>query len=290
MAAEKQKRRGFVVSIGGLILVILGILWIAVIFPAMDKIPTDYARTYYFDGTYQLADPTTGNLGHAFPIEQSLAQEGNGTQDGALLIHEVRIVKNAMTDQVIDPRFNDESILAVDRHTLKFVTDIDERHRTGCWGPPRGLGKGDTFYLYNPGANKPLTARYVKADEFRGMKVVIFKIQEGNITIGTDPTSHLPLLMDTTITLTIDSKTGTVVDQDSTTTTSMDMMGTKVPVQISNVRYAESTIVDLMDVAKDAQKMLLWFETVIPWVLIGLGAIMVIIDAAFISRRKAAQS
>jgi hydrogenase maturation factor len=96
--------------------------------------------------------------------------------------------------------------------------------------------------------------------------------------------------MDTTITLTIDPKTGTVVDQDSTTTTSMDRIGTKVPVQISNVRYAESTIVDLMDVAKDAQRSLLWLETVIPWVLIGLGAIMVIIDAAFISRREAAQS
>jgi hypothetical protein len=45
-----------------------------------------------------------------------------------------------------------------------------------------------------------------------------------------------------------------------------------------------------MDVAKDAQRALFWMETVIPWVLIGIGAIMVIIDAAFISTRKAALS
>jgi hydrogenase maturation factor len=291
MAAEKQRRRGFVVSIVGLILVILGVLWIAVIFPALDKIPTDYARTYYFDGNFTVLNPDTQSMDF-FPIEQILAQKANGTQGGALLIHEKRTVLRTDTTPPTDISlmYGDESTLAVDRHTLKFVTDIDERHRTGYWGPPRGLGKGDTFDLYNPGANKPLTARYEKDDEFRGMKVVIFKIQEGNITIGTDPTSHLTLLMDTTITLTIDPKTGTVVDQDSTTTTSMDMMGTKVPVQISNIRYAESTIVDLMDVAKDAQRSLLWFETVIPWVLIGLGAIMVIIDAAFISKRKAAQS
>jgi uncharacterized protein YabN with tetrapyrrole methylase and pyrophosphatase domain len=116
------------------------------------------------------------------------------------------------------------------------------------------------------------------------MKVVIFKTDEGNITIKGP--GNLTLLFDITLTLTIDPKTGTVVDQDSTSTTSMDVMGNKVPIQISNVRYAEQTIVDLMDVAKDAQNLLLWFETVIPWVLIGVGAILVIIDTLFLSRRK----
>jgi hydrogenase maturation factor len=251
--------------------------------------PTDYERTLYFDGNFTVLNPATQSMDF-FPIEQILEQKATGTQDGALFIHENYIMKNAATGDDISAYYGFEQTLAVDRHTLKIVTNIDENHRSGYWGPPRGLGKGDTFELYNPGPNKPQTARYVKDDEFRGMKVVIFKIQEGNITIGTDPTSHLPLLMDTTITLTIDPKTGTVVDQDSATTTSLDMMGTKVPVQISDVRYAESTIVDLTDVAKDAQRSLFWMETVIPWVLIGLGAIMVIIDAAFISRRKAAQS
>jgi hydrogenase maturation factor len=287
MAAEKRRRRGFVVSIVGLILVILGVLWIAVIFPALDKMPTDYERTLYFDGNFTVGAPGNST---SFPIEQILEQKATGTQDGALFIYEKYIVKNAATGDDISAYYGFDQTLAVDRHTLKIVTDIDENHRSGYWGPPRGLREGDSFDLWNPGANQALEAGYVKDDTFRGMKVVVFQIQEGNITIGTDPQSQLPLLLDTTITLTIDPKTGTVVDQDSTTTTSMDMMGTKVPVQISNVRYAESEIVDLMDVAKDAQRALFWMETVIPWVLIGIGAIMVIIDAAFISRRKAAPS
>ena len=285
MAVEKRKGRAFVVSIVGLILVILGVLWIAVIFPALDRIPTDYERTLYFDGNFIVGSPDNST---SFRIEQILEQKATGTQDGALFIHENYIMENAATGSDISADYGFEQTLAVDRHTLKIVTDIDENHRSGYWGPPRGLGEGDSFDLWNPGANQALEARYVKDDTFRGMNVVLFRIDVGNITLP-DAESPVTLYYKTTIDLTIDPGTGTVVDRDSVSVTSLDPVGS-MPVLIANVYYAESTIVDLMDVARDAQRMLLWFETVIPWVLIGLGAIMVIIDAAFISGRKAAQS
>ncbi len=281
MASQKKAKKGFIVSIVGLLLVILGVLWLAVIFPWLDKVPTDYARTYYFEGSYQF--PQQGNI--TIPIAQTLAQEAVGTEGNALLIHEVRTVKNAVTGESLGPQYDDESTLAVDRHTLKFVKEIDERHREGCWGPPRGLGEGDSFDLWNEGARKPLTANYVESYDFRGMNVVLFRIDETDIPIGTNPVTQMPMYLSTVIDLSIDPKTGNVVDQDSVTTISMEMMGQKIPVQISNVRYAEQTIVELMDVAKDAQKMLLWFETVIPWLLIGLGAVMVVVDTLFLKRR-----
>ncbi len=285
MSAQGQRRKGFVVSIVGLILVILGVLWLAVIFPALDKLPTDYERTLYFDGNFTVLNPATQSMDF-FLIEQIIDQKGNGTEDGALLIHEKRTIFRTDTTPPTDISFiyGDESTLAVNRHTLKFVPDIDERHREGYWGPPRGLGKGDTFDLYHDGANRALTARYVRDDTFRGMKVAIFQIQEGNISRGDNT------YLDVSLTLTIHSKSGTVVNQDSTTITSIDMGGPGGPVQvqISNVWYAERTIVDLMDTARDAGKMLMWFEDVIPWVLIGLGAFMVVIDTVFLGRRKAA--
>jgi len=285
MASQKKAKKGFVVSIVGLILVILGVLWLAVIFPWMDKVPTDYARDFYFDGNFTVMNPATQQM-DTFPIEQVIVHEATGTQDGALLIHEKRTVENAATETDISAVYGDESTLAVDRHTLKFVPEIDERGRTGNWGPPRGLGEGDTFDLWNPGANKPLAVKYVEDDVFRGMNVVLFRIDETNIPIGTNPVTQMDMYLSTIIDLTIDPKTGTVVDQDSVTTTSMDMMGQKIPVQISNVRYADQTIDDLMDVAKDAQGMLLWFETIIPWLLIGIGAVMVVIDTLFLGRKQ----
>jgi Porin PorA len=271
----------------GLVLVILGILWITVIFPSLDKVPTSYERTYYFEGNFTVLNPATQSMDF-FPIAQTLAQQANGTQDGALLIHEKRTVLRTDTIPSTDISliYGDESTLAIDAHTLKFMPSIDERHRTGYWGPPRGLGKDkSSFDLWNEGAQEPLTARYLEEVEFRGMKVVLFRIDEGNITI-TDPQTHLPLMMSTTINLWIDPRTGTVVDQDSTTTTSMDIAGNIVPLQISNVRYAESTIVDLMGVAKDAARSLFLFTTVVPWVLIGIGVVLVIIDTIFIGRRR----
>lgn len=289
MATTSRGRKGFLVSVVGLILVVLGVLWLAVIFPALDKIPTGYERTFYFEGDFTVGPPGNST---SFPIEQIIHQKGSGTKDGALLIQEKRTVFRTDTTPPTDIsfRYGDESTLAVDRHTLKFATDIDERNRSGYWGPPRGLGEGDTFELYHDGAGKPLTARYVREETFRGMRVVVFQIQEDNIARGTDPTSGLPLLLDVRLTLTIDPKSGTVVNQDSTTTTSMSMMGQEIPVQISNVRYAERTIGELLDVARDAQRSLLWFEAVIPWVLVGVGAFMVVIDTLFIGRRKVAKT
>ena len=283
-------RRGTVVSVVGIVLIILGVIWSTVIFPMLDKVPTDYGRTYHFDGSFSVLN-ATGSM-DSFPIEQTLVQKAIGTKDGAILIDEKRTVGNVTNPANpidISARYGDASVLAVDRHTLQFVPALDVRQRTGQWGPPRGLGEGDTFDLYNPGVNKPLTARYVKDDVFRGIKVVIFKIEETNIPIGTNPQTGAPLFLSTTINQTIDPRSGVVVNNTSVTTTSMDVGGgNKVPVQISNVNYAESTIVDLMDVARDADSMLLWLETVIPWVLGGVGAILVLIGLMLMTRKRGA--
>jgi hypothetical protein len=271
------------VLVVGIVLVILGVIWSTVIFPSLDKMPTDYERTLYFDGDFTVGPP--GNTTN-FPIEQILEQKTTGTQDGALFINEKYTFRNTAADVDISAYYGMEQTLAIDRHTLEIVTDIDEQHRSGCWGPPRGLGKGDSFDLWNPGAHQALAASYIRDDTFRGMKVVIFEVNAQDVSIGIEPQSQAPLVLSTVITLTIDSKTGTVVDQDSTTTTSMDMMGQKIPIQISNVRYAESAIVDLVDTANDARGKLLLVETVIPWVLGGVGAILVLIGLMLMSRKK----
>jgi len=288
MAAQQRKRRGFIVSAVGVVLVIIGIVWMTVIFPALDKVPTSYERTYYFVGNFTVVNPMTQTQDF-FPIEQILAQKANGTKDGALLIHEKRTVLRADTTPATDISiiYGDESTLALDAHTLKFMPSVDERHRTGYWGPPRGLGEDkSSFDMWEPGANEPLPATYVKSEDFRGMKVVLFRIDAGNITLPSRE-NQPPLYYKTNINLWIDPRTGTVVDQDSNTITSLGPELGNIPVQISNVRYDERTIVDLMDVANDAARMLLLFTTVIPWVLIGVGALLVIIDMILIWRRRA---
>jgi hypothetical protein len=284
MVTQKLGWSGIILSVIGIVLLILGILWFTVIFPMLAQVPTDLDKTIYFDGNLTVPDQATGAM-ISFPIEQILQQNGNGTQDGALFIHETYTMKNAATGDEITANYIEQT-LAVDRHTLKIVTNIDEQHRSGYWSPPRGLGKGDSFDLWDPGPHQALKATYVKDDTFRGMKVVIFKIDEQNISLGTNPQSQLPMLMDTTINLAIDPKTGVVADEGALTTISMDMGGQKAPVMITYVRFAERTIVDLVDTAKDNQGMLFWFQSLLPWLLIGIGAVLLIIGAGLMIRKQ----
>ena len=284
MATQKLGWRGIALSIIGAVLLIVGILWFTVIFPMLAQIPTDLDNTIYFDGNFTVLDQATGAM-VSFPIEQILVQKASGTQDGALFIHETYTMKNVATGDEVTANYIEQT-LAVDRKTLDIVTNIDEQHRLGYWSPPRGLGDGDSFDLWDPGPHQALKATYVKDDTFRGLKVVIFKVDGKDISLGSDPQSQLPLLMDTTINLTIDPKTGVVADEEALTTISMSMGGQKVPVMITYVRFAERTIVDLVDTAKDNQGMLFWFQTVVPWLLVGIGAVLLIIGVMLMIRKQ----
>jgi len=281
-------RKWFVISIIGLILVIVGILWTTVIFPALAQIPTSYERTFYFDGNFTVLDATSQSM-ISFPIEQTLAQKAAGTQDGALLIHEKRTIINAATQTDLSSVYGDENTMAIERKTLKFVTAIDERGRTGYWAPPKGLGQGDSFDIWNPSVNKPLTARYVKSEEFRGLKVVVFQMSASDVSLGTNPQTKLAMFLSNTVNLVIEPKTGAVVDQNATSTTSMDMGGNRVPVLIANVGWTETTIAELVDVAKNGMGMLFWFQAVLPWLLIGLGIVLVLIGGTYLIRGKVAR-
>ena len=284
MATQKLGWRGIILSVIGAVLLIVGILWITVIFPALAQIPTNYERSYYFDGNFAVLDPATQSM-ISFPTEQTLAQKAIGMQDGALLIHEKRTIINAATQTDLSSVYGDENTMAIERKTLKFVPAIDERGRTGYWAPPRGLGPGDSFDIWNPSVNKPLTATYVKSEEFRGLKVVVFQMSASDVSLGTNPQSQLPMFLSTTVNLFIEPKTGTVVDQNAATTTSMDMGGNKVPVLIANVGWTEATIAELVDVAKNGLGMLFWFETILPWLLVGIGAVLLILGVILIAWR-----
>ena len=294
MVAQRRGLRGYrliILALVGAALAIFGALWIAVIFPALDKIPTNYEKTLNFDGAFMVANPATQSL-DTIPITQTMEQKAIGTEGNVLLIKEVRKVTNSATGTDLSSIYGGESILAVDRSTLAFVPSLGDIPREGQWGPPKGLGKGDTFFLWNPAAYRPLQAKYVGSEQFRGLDVVVFKINEKNLLLGPDPrANNLNAYLSTEITLTIEPSSGTVVDQNAVTTMSYDvpMMGI-VPSLISNVKYAESTITDLTNTARSASWMLLWFKTLIPWIAIGFGTMLVISSAIIVAVRDLRKS
>jgi len=285
MATQKLGWSGIILSVIGIVLVIVGILWVTVIFPALAQIPKDYERTYYFDGTFSVLNSETQSM-DSFPIEQALAQKANGTKDGAMLIHEKSTVVNSATGTDLSAYYGDESTMAIERKTLKFMPAVDERGRTGYWAPPMGLGPASSFAIYIDSVNEPLTATYVKSEEFQGLKVVVFQVSASDVSLGTNPQNGLAMYSSTTVSLTIEPKTGTVVDQIAVATTSMDMGGNKVPVLVANVGWTDATIKDLVDVGRNGLSMLFWFQSILPWLLIGIGAVLLIIGAGLMIRKQ----
>lgn len=287
MTTEGKPKKRFIVSIVGLLLVILGVLWITVIFPWLEQLPLDLEEEYDFDGQFWVATPTLELV--SFPVRIHREWEANGTADGALLINETMTFTNTDTGEDVSYRYADPSVLAVDRKSRKFNPEVDERGREGYWSPPPRLGVGDTFELYHPSARGPLPANVVREEDFRGLKVLVIEISGENIPLGPDPQSGMDnYLTKAEITMLVEPSSGTVVDEHSLVVRSLDipMMG-MVEVYRSVVVYAEETIVDLMDTAKYAHTMLFWIRTIIPWLLIGLGAVMVLIDVLVLPRIQA---
>ena len=285
MATKKLGWSGIILSVIGIVLVIVGILWVTVIFPALAQIPKDYERTYYFDGTFSVLNSDTQSM-DSFPIEQALAQKANGTKDGAMLIHEKSTVVNSATGTDLSAYYGDESTLAIERKTLKFMPAVDERGRTGYWAPPMGLSPASSFAIYIDSVNEPLTATCVKSEELQGLKVLVFQVSASDISLGTNPQNGLAMYSSTTVSLTIEPKTGTVVDQIAVATTSMDMGGNKVPVLVANVGWTDATVADMVKTAKDGVGMLFWFQAVLPWLLIGIGAVSLIIGVVLMVRKQ----
>ena len=285
MATQKLGWSGIILSVIGIVLVIVGILWITVIFPALAQIPKDYERTYYSDGTFSVLNSDTQSM-DSFPVEQALAQKANGTKDGAMLIHEKSTVVNLATGTDLSAYYGDESTLAIERKTLKFMPAVDERGRTGYWAPPMGLSPASSFAIYIDSVNEPLTATCVKSEELQGLKVVVFQVSASDVSLGTNPQNGLAMYSSTTVGLTIEPKTGTVVDQIAVATTSMDMGGNKVPVLVANVGWTDATVSDMVKVAKDGMGMLFWFQAVLPWLLIGIGAVLLISGAVLMVRKQ----
>ncbi len=285
MTTQKLGWSGIILSAIGIVLVIVGILWITVIFPALAQIPTSYERTYYFDGNFTVLNPATQSM-DTFPVEEALAQKANGTKDGAMLIHEKRTIINAATQADLSSVYGDENTMAIERKTLKFVPTIDERGRTGYWAPPMGLSPASSFAIYIDSVNEPLTASYVKSEVFQGLKVLVFQMSASDVSLGTNPQNGLAMYSSTTVSLTIEPKTGTVVDQIAVATTSMDMGGNKVPVLVANVGWTGATVSDMVKVAKDGLGMLFWFQSLLPWLLVGIGAVLLIIGVVLMIRKQ----
>src|SRR4030042_78663 len=71
----------------GLVLIIFSLIWLLVIFPAMDKLPADYHETINFEGSYKVMNPYTKSL-DTIPVNVTREQRATEVQENVLIINQ----------------------------------------------------------------------------------------------------------------------------------------------------------------------------------------------------------
>lgn len=282
-----MRMRGWSLSLTviGLVLVVFALVWLLAIFPSMVKIPTDHHRDIGFEGTYMVLNPDTQTLDE-IPVLVQRLQDAMGVQDNVITISETVTCTHALAGMEL-PDFGAYGELSVDRSTRAYVQNqADGMPRAGQFCFPSDLEK-ESYDLWILNAGRPLEAAFIGEEEFHGITVYDFAISEQDLDIGAQEGTGIPQVLDIDISLKVEPVTGTTVYTMSNSTYSM-VVGpeTKMPYYISSIVFDDDTIDYLVDDAQGNRSLILWFSVYGFWIVIVIGAALVITGVVKAVRSK----
>jgi len=272
-------------TIAGLVLVVLSLVWLLAIFPAMVKLPEDHHRVINFEGTYMVMNPETQTMDE-IPVDVEREQLATDVQDNVLIISETVTCTHALAGMEL-PQFGMSGVLGVDRSTRAYVPGYGDMERSGQFCFPSDLEK-ESYSMWIVSAGRPLEAEFVGEEDFHDLKVFAFEIEDQDLDIGTQAGTGLPQVVDVAISLKVEPVTGTTVYTASDTTYSVvlpDPPDTKVPYYISSIAFTDETITELADDAAGNRSMLLWATVYGFWLVIGVGVVLIAVGVVMAIRR-----
>lgn len=260
-------------TILGLVVVALALIWLLVIFPIMAKLPVDYEREYMFEGSIMQLNQETMSL-DATPTSIERLLQATGTEDDVLLLQQDISFYVAGTDILLEDVSYSE-LLGVDRTTRENVSGYGDMDRSGQFTFPSGVEK-KSYNFWSSSVMSPLPAQYISEGEFKGLLVYSFKIDVQGIDLGLDEATGLPRTMDVLTELKVEPISGVPVDTATTTTVNMNMGQGPMPVYINTMSFTDDTITDMVDTADGARSLILWATVYGFWIAIGLGAALML--------------
>jgi len=270
----------------GLVLVIFSLLWVLVIFPPMVKLPTDHEKVINFEGAYKVMNPKTQSLDE-IPVKVTREQRATEVQDNVLLINQEITATHAVAGMEL-AQFGLTEILGVDRSTRAYVPGYGDMDRSGQFSFPGEVEKKN-YSLWIPSAGRPLEAKFTGEEEFNGLKVFTFQFNEEEIDIGTYKYQGMdkPQVLDLTGEMKVEPLSGATVRSESINTRKVKPMpGMTITVFISDLKFTDDTIADLVDTAKSARTMILWAEVYGFWLGIGLGIVLMLVGVLGAARTR----
>ncbi len=260
----------------GLVLVILSLVWLYAIFPPLAKLPADHHKVINFEGTYEVMNPQTQTL-YEIPVNVVREQQATEVQDNVLIINQTITTYTPTVDGMELPDFGLTEELGVDRSTRQYVVGYGDMDRSGQFSFPEKVEK-KSYSMWMPTAGDALEADFIGEEDFEGLTVFAFKINEQDLDIGTQQGTGLPQVLDIVVALKVEPVSGVTVHTESVSAINIvPAPSMKMPIYISNLSFTEDTIADLVDTARSARSMLLWAKVYGFWIVIGVGIILTLV-------------
>jgi hypothetical protein len=268
----------------GLVLIIFALVWQFAIFPALAKLPADHHKIVNFEGTYKVMNPQTQSLDE-IPVVVTREQQAIEVQDNVLIIDQVITTSHAESGMEL-AQFGLTEELGVERSKREYVPGYGDIDRSGQFCFPEKVEK-KSYHFWIPTAGHTLETTFVDEEEFHGLKVFTFEINEEDVDIGIHPTANMQQLLDVSVTMKVEPVSGTTVSSESVNTIKIvPMPDMKVPIYISDITFTDDTMTDLLDIAGSARTQLLWARVYGFWLVIGLGIILTLVGVVGIIRAR----
>jgi hypothetical protein len=289
-----KKRVGVVSAVLGVALLILGIVWMTVIFPKMSAIPADLHYIIHTQGSVELLDQQT---------LQPVQYEVKGTRDywvercsgNTAYIYEDITFVDAESLQDL-PTLATNALYAVDRTSRQNVPGYGDQDRNGYWCFPLFVEKGKDYPLWLTGNPATLDGKYMGEEEYMGIHVLRYRFETPEEGLVVPKGLFTPeMKIHQWLEMKVEPISGTGVGfVGSTRRTTMipvpdDLFPSTVPPQLVEMTvyndlltYAPETTDMLVGDAKYAAKMLPIIRTYVPWSLIGLGLLLAMVSAVLL--------
>ena len=275
-------------TIVGAVLVVFALVWLFAIFPAMAKMPTDYERTYTFEGFVGQFNSDTMSLDE-IPTDVDRILTAHGTEDDVLLLQQdINIYVAQHVPQVGGDLIRSTSdIYGLDRTTRENVPGYGDMDRSGQFTFPAGT-EPETYSFWSSSAMTTLPANFVSEETYHGITVYKFKIDVSDLPAGTMQGTDAPQTMDVLTEIKVEPTCGIPVYTSTTTTMKAQLMpGDPMPIYINSMSFTSETIDKMVDLAKDSRTMILWATVYGFWIAIGVGVVLIAVGVVMFARAKA---
>jgi hypothetical protein len=261
-------------TILGLLVVVLALVWLLVIFPGMAKFPADYEQEYMFEGSVQVLNPETLSMIEIpTSVERLLTATGIEGDDVLLIKQDITFSPgDVLASFGLD--LDSSEVYGLDRTTRENVSGYGDMDRSGQFTFPAGV-KQESYDFWSSSAMTTLPATFVSEETFQGITVYIFKIDSKDLPAGTMAGTDLPQTMDVLTEIKVEPVSGIPVYTASTTTMKAPLMpDTMVPIFVNYMAFTSDTTNEMIDTASSTRSLILWASVYGFWIAIGLGAVM----------------